>query len=358
MSIFVSGDFSQSKEDIKGINEALKEEAFAKPSLTEFHSIVEGIIVDKQMVILGRLNGLVGAGSGGCNPASATNTFGGTEKTWSPKMISDRLTQCYTDLEDRFTAWGLNAGIKKADLTNTDFAMFVVELVADALNECVLRNAWFGDVDADNVSGGGVITNGTNLAYFNKIDGLWKQAFEIVALDPSRLTAGFGGKNGQATFALQKFDTTDTTNKVATNTLYNLTTDADERLTAKADAVIVATKSVFDQYKRELIFSNVAFTTERLEGGLEMVNIDGIKVISFSLWDRIIKAYQNDGTKAYLPHRAILLSVANTQVGTETVGELSEVSVIFDPVKKENHFDFAFKLDAKFGIDYEIQVAY
>lgn len=358
MSIFTSGDFSQSKEDIKGINEALKEEAFAKPSLTEFHTIVEGIIVDKQIVILGRLQGLVGKQSGGCDPTSSTNTFGGTEKTWSPKTISDRLTQCYTDLEDRFTAWGLNAGIKKADLTNRDFAEFVVELVADALMECVLRFAWFGDIHADHVSGGGVITNGTDLAYFDKIDGLWKQAFEIVTADADRLTAGLGTKNGQATFALQKFNSTDTTNKVVINTFDNMTKDADERLTAKADVVIVATKSVVDQYKTELKFSNIAFTTERLENGIEMLNIDGIKVLSFSFWDRIIKAYQNDGTKAYLPHRAIMLSVANTQVGTETVGELSEVEVIFDNVTKKNHFDFMFRLDAKFGIDYEIQVAY
>lgn len=358
MSIFTSGDFSQSKEEIKGINEALKEEAFTKPSLTEFHTIVEGIIVDKQMVILGRLQGLVGAQSGGCNPTSSTNTFGGIEKTWSPKTISDRLTQCYTDLEGRFTAWGLNAGIKKADLTNTDFAEFVVDLVADALMESVLRFAWFGDTDADEVSGGGIITDGTNLAYFNKIDGLWKQAFEIVTGDADRLTAGLGTKNAQATFALQKFNTTDTTNKVVINTLNSMTTDADERLVAKSDVLIVATKSVTDQYKRELTFSNIAFTTERLENGIEMLNIDGIKVLSFSFWDRMIKAYQNDGTKAYLPHRAIMLSVANTQIGTETVGELSEVDVIFDNVTKLNHFDFMYRLDAKFGIDSEIQVAY
>jgi hypothetical protein len=358
MSIFTSGDFSQSVEQIKEINEALKEQAFAKPTIEQFHTIVEGVFVDKKMVILGRLEGLVGAGSGGCNPSSATNTFGGTEKTWSPKMISDRLTQCYDDLEDKFTAWGLNSGIKKADLTGTDFALFVVDLIVDALAECVLRNAWFGDTDADTYANAGVITNGTNLAYFNKIDGLWKQAFAIVGADAERLTAGFGTKNAQANFSLQKFNPTDTTNKVAMTTLYNMVSEADERLTAKSDILIVATKSVVDQYKRELTFSNIAFTTERLENGIEMLNVDGIQIASFSLWDRIIRSYMSDGTKSYLPHRAILLSKANTQVATETIGELSEVGVIFDPVKKENHFDFAFKLDAKFGIDYEIQVAY
>jgi hypothetical protein len=358
MSIFTSGDFTQSVEEIKGINEAIKEQAFQLPALTELHTAVEGIIVDQRMVILGRLEGLLGAQSGGCDPTSSANAFGGVEKLWSPKRISDRLTQCYDDLEGRFTAWGLKFGIQAADLTGTDFAEFVVELIATEMAETVLRNVWFGDVDADEVSEGGNLTDGTNLAYFNKINGLWKQAFAIVGADSARLSTGLASKNGQATYALQKFNATDTTNKVVMTALDAMTTDADERLIAKSDIVLAVTKSVYDQYKRELKFSNIAFTTERFEGGIESLMVDGIKIVSVSFWDRMIKAYYNDGTKYYLPHRAILLSVANTQVATDSVGTFTEIDIIFDRTTKKNHFDFEFKLDAKFAIDYEIQVAY
>jgi hypothetical protein len=57
------------------------------------------------------------------------------------------LTQCYDDLEGRFTAWGLKFGIQAADLTGTDFAEFVVELISTEMAETVLRNVWFGDVE-------------------------------------------------------------------------------------------------------------------------------------------------------------------------------------------------------------------
>lgn len=358
MSIFKKADFEVSVEDIQGINEALKTDAFALPAITELHSVVEGIVVDKKMVILDRLNGLLGGASGGCNPVASDVDFGGVEKLWSPKRVSDRLTQCYTDLEDRFTAWGLKFGIQAADLTGTDFAAFIVELMTSEMAETVMRLTWFNDTDADTYVHGGVLKNGTVLKYWNKIDGLWKQAFAIVGADAERLTTGLASKNGQATFALQKFTAADTSNFVVTTTLDEMISDADERLTAKTDIVIGVTKSVYDQYKRELKFATKNYDTTRLEGGIEMLTIDGVKVMSIPFWDRMIKAYYNNGTKYYLPHRAILLSVSNTQIGTDSVGTFTEIDVIFDPIEKENHFDFEFKIDAKFAIDHLIQVAY
>lgn len=358
MSIFKDTDFTFDREQIKSISEALLETGFSNPALTELHSLMTGIVAKKQLPILGRLEGLIGKGSGGCNPTASDNQFGGTDKTWNPVTISDRLTQCYKDLENTFWAYGLKNGINRADLTATDLANYILEITSEAVLECVFRFAWFGDVDIDNVSNSGILVNGTDKAYFDKLDGFFKQIAEIITADSTKLTAGLATKNGQATFALQAFNTTDTTNMVVSNTLDNMIYGADLRLRDREDSIFVVTQSVKDQYERELKKATISYTTERLENGISVLKCGSITVYAFNLWDRIIRNYLQDGTKAYNPHRAVLLVPTNMMVGTEDETALTELDIFYDKTTKETHIDFEFLMDAKIGIDYLIQAAY
>lgn len=358
MSIFNSGDFTFDREQIKSISEALFESGFSKPALTEFHNIMNGIVAKKQLPILGRLEGLVGKGSGGCDPVSSDNAFGGSDKTWNPVAISDRLEQCYTDLENTFWAYGLKNGVQRADLTATDFANYVVEVLEDAIRECILRFAWFGDEDIDTVANAGYLANGNNIAYWNKLNGFFKQIASIVSADPTRLTAGLGTKNAQGSFALQEFNTTDTTNMVVSNVLDNMIYGADYRLRDEQEKIFVVTQSVADQYERELKKATINYTTERLENGITVLTCGSITVFGFNFWDRMIREFLQDGTKYYLPHRAVLLAPMNMHVGTEDEGQMADIDVHFDKRDKKVYFDFEFRMDVKIGIDYKIQTAY
>ena len=358
MALIDVTDLTFNGEEIKAVSEAVFESAFSKPELTKFHSVVNGIVAKKQIAILGRLSGLVGKGTGSCDPSSATNAIVNTEKFWNPAVVSDRFESCWSDLKETFFLYGTKKGIEKYDLTGTDFLNFVEELVTDAIQEAIYRIAWFGDTTAENVVDGGVITNGTDLAYFNKIDGFWKQIFAIVAGDSARKTTDLASRNGQASFALQNFTSTDTTNKVVSNALQNMRFGADYRLREQAGLVYVVTQSVADQYERELLAYNVAFTTERLENGITLLKSGGIEVYSFNLWDRIIRSYYSNGTVYYLPHRALLVTPTNLQVGTEEVSAMSGMDVFNDKKSKKNFIDFAFNIDAKVVLDYEIQAAY
>jgi len=360
MALITPADLTFNGEEIKSVSEAVFESGFEKPELSKFHTIVTGIVAKKQIVILGRLSGLVGAQSGGCDPTSATNTLGMSEKFWEPAVVSDRLTECWTNLKETFFVWGLKQGIKKYDLDGTDFLNYVTEMLNDAILEAIFRIAWFGDVDAAdvNASPAGILTAGTNPLYFNKIDGLWKQAYAIVAANAARLTAGITSRNGQATKTLQEFQTADTTNNVVTTTLQNMKFGADTRLRAKDDIVFVCTQSVADQYERELTARNAAYTTERLENGIQVLKSSGYELYSFELWDRIIRAYYDNGTVYYKPHRIAMYSKANVQVGTESETALGELDIIFDKVTKKNHIDFMFNIDAKIIESYLVQFAY
>lgn len=358
--IITPSDITFNGEEIRGISEAVFESTFSKPALSEFHEVVNGVIVKKQIVILGRINELIGAGTGACSPTDGAATITMSEKFWDTVTVSDRLGLCWTQLKETFFAWGLKQGISKPDLTATDFADFVVERLEDAMYEMIYRLVWFNDTDAATTadSPAGVITAGTNTVFFNKLNGLWKQIFAIAVADTDRLTTGLASRNGQATFASQKFTSTDTTNLVVTSTLENMVTESDYRLRSLDGLQFVVTQSVFDQYKKELKRANIAFTTERTEKGIQMLEADGIQVFAFQFWDRIIRSYYSDGTKYYLPHRAILCEKTNLQVGTGEESAFSDVDIFYDKTLKKTFFDFQLDIDAKVIQDELIQVAY
>lgn len=361
MAVFNPNTLDFTKEEIKEISSAVFERVYANPTLNEFFTVQNGIKKDLQIAILGRMSTMVGAGSGGCAPSAATVAIPLSQKVWSPKTVSDRLAFCWTDdVKGTFFQWGTKNGVAREDLTSTDFAVFITERLEDAMDEMHHRIAWFNDVDAATTtdSPAGVVTAGTNLAYFNKIDGAWKQLFAVGTANADRVSAGLASRNAQATFALQKFTTTDRTNLVVSNTLDAMRSGADDRLVDGGNMILAVTKSVFDQYRSELKFANVSFTTERLENGIEVLKADGVEMHKYSIWDRIIRQYFNDGTKSYLPHRMVMYDKENLRIGTEEESTFSEVDIFYDKVTKKTYFDFQFDIDVKVVEDYLVQMAY
>lgn len=352
-----TADFS--KELVRSGNDAIFTEAFQNVGLTDIHEIMEDIKVNKQIVFVGGLTNLLGKGANTCDGTVSDNTIPMSQKVWTPADISDRLSFCWKALEDTFWAYALKTGVEKADVSATEFMAFIGSRVEEALLEMIYRIAHFNNTAADTVSGGGVITNGTDLDFFNKIDGLWVQIFAAVAGDADRLTAGIlDTRNQGASYAAQKFTSTDTTNLEVTNVLQEMMYGADERLTAMANLELIVTKSVGDQYKRELTNANKSFTTERLENGIEMLKADGIEVKIFSLWDRIIRAYEDNGTTYNLPHRALLTVKENIPLGTADAGSFSNFDVWYSKDDKVTYLEIATTLDAKLLQEHLFQVAY
>ena len=144
--------------------------------------------------------------------------------------------------------------------------------------------------------------------------------------------------------------------EVNAKTIAVRTLDGKVKFGLKTDSLIK--KMLDNSDKKELKFANIAFTTERLEGGILKLEADGIEVIQFQFWDRMIKKYYSDGVKLFRPHRALLTIKENTQIGTEEEGNLSEMGSIYDPIKLENHLDTGYNIDAKIIEDYKVQLGY
>lgn len=346
-------------KEVMGLNEAIFESVFVNPDINEFHTIVPGIVAKQQIAFLGLL-GLVGKSGGGCTPTADTPTASLTEKFWEPATISMRIEECYTTYNASFFVWAQNKGVKRADLTNTDVFNFIEERATTGLNEAKLRHAWFGDTDAANYnsSPAGIITNGTDLDFFNAIDGFWKQIYAIVATDSTKKAASIT-KNSGVSFAAQAFDSTDTTNKVVMSYLRDCLTNADERLSDREDKVFIVTKSVYDQYLKELASYTAVESSYQLNiNGKKELMFDGVPVRKFSFMDRTIRAYQSNGTVYYQPHRIVLTTKSNLQIGVESEEALNSMEAFYYQKDKTNILDAEWKMDAKVIEDYMIEVAY
>lgn len=351
-------DLTFNGKEVQALSEAIMTEAFESPSLNEFHTIVTGIEAKQQIAILG-LFGLVGKTSTGCAPDENPGQITNSQKFWNPAYIEDRFAQCWKDLKATFFIWGLKHGVKKADLTSTDFANFLEDRLKIALKESVFRIAWFSDTAIANYndSPAGVLKNGISEAYFNAIEGLWKQIFAIMTAAPKQYVAI--SKNTGANYAAQEFDDTDTTNQVVTKMFRKMLTKADTRLSEQSNPVFVVTKSVADQYQSErLQATGIEPAYTRVEDGWDVLKVGGKTIHAFSFWDRMIQSYFDSGTKYHLPHRAILTTVENIQIGTEEESNLAELNPFYDETLKKYYVDFGYNIDSKIIEDYKLMAAY
>lgn len=358
-ALITPADLTFSGEELRDLQDAVFEISFDNPDVKDFHTIVTGIEASKQIGYIGRL-GMVGKSGKGCDPADDTNNIAMSEKTWDPKPISVRLTACKTDLLNSFFVYGMQKGIKRADLTTTDFFNMILDLFPVENLEALYRHAWFGDTAAATTtsSPAGNLTSGTDISFFNAINGFFKQLVTIVTATPARLTTDLASRNGQATFALQAFTATDTTNRVVTKCLQNMRFGADFRLRGMPGLIYVVTQSVADQYEKELIDANINYTTERMENGITILKNGGIEVHSFNLWDRIISEFYSNGTKYFKPHRAVLMTKENFQIGLEMEDTFNGLDVFYDKRTKRNYVDGDYTMDAKVIRDYMVQFAW
>lgn len=360
MSVITPANLTWNGKEIMSLSEAILVDFYAKPQIADIHTIRTGIKAKQQIAFLGTLNGLIGKPRENCDTTVDTNSITNTEKFWNPCHLGFRFEECWADWLETFFVWGMNNGMKKEDLTDTDVFNFMRNRMTDAMEEAVLRYAWFGNTDAANAddSPPGVITSGLNLSYFNCFDGFWQQIFDIVTADSTK-KAGTITKNSGVTFALQEFDATDTTNKVAHSYLRLLATKADFRLRGNPNVVFYVTQSIYDQYLAELEnYTSVEGSFRLLQDGTRALTFRGIPVIPIQFWDRMIRANESNGTVYHIPHRALLTVKENLAIGTEETSNLSDIGVFYNEYHRVNVMHALWAMDAKVLKNYMIEVIY
>lgn len=220
------------------------------------------------------------------------------------------------------------------------------------LRETLPVKIWFSDTAADTIANGGILANGTDKTLYNTFDGLFKQVF-------AEITSGSDyhvdiSANDGASYAAQAL-----ADDAGLSILEGMRDAADERLLEDPDAKFYVTRSIADNYRKTIRSRTLgAGFVERTEDGIPMLFFDGIPVEVMYVWDRHIKAIQDNGTVWNLPHRALLTTPGNIPVGTLADEDFEEIDSFYDKTLKSNIMDVALSIDAKFLEDYMAVAAY
>ena len=356
MASEITSSFAFNREELKDWSKVINELTFGDPTLNDLHDIEQGIKYNQQIVFAGRM-GLMGKTVTGCTP-NAVAGVALTEKTWTPVDMDFRLEHCSADAnaQDKL--------IRQMSKMNPDFynviegsnsvvGNFLVAKVVEGFNENLLRQAWFSDTAAALTSGGGVFKVGTDLGFFNSFNGLFKQIFTEIPTSDAKYVAI--AKNAAASYALQALAAND-----AINTLKAMYAKADSRLLDSGNAKFYVTRTIWDGYLNDLesIQNSGAGNTIINENGQVQLSYRGIPVVKIEIWDRVIAAYQDNGTKWNLPHRAVLSTPMNLKIGTLSTDDFGTLDAFYDQYHKVNVIDGVYTIDAKHLEKYLTVTAY
>lgn len=357
MAILDLAGLTMNAEEAQEVSKLIYEATITGGQLAEYHEIEQGIHHKTQIPFIGNLD-LVGVKQTGCDRTLNPSTIPLTEKFWDPELIGDRLKHCVTDVN------ALLKLFKKSSRVNPDFYDridgeefgVIIAKVAQAMEKMNNRIVWFGDKAADNVSGGGVITNGTDPAYFDILDGLWKQ---IITEVPAGATNHVNiVENEAATKVLQDTLAADTGYKTL-KAMYNAT-DARffEAMQDGAQAEFLITRALAQNWEDYLETTSLAFSLLEVKEGTDRLRYRGIPIKIKNDWDSNIRAYMDNGTTWNLPHRALLTVKENIPVGTVATEDLDTITSWYEKKDHANYIDFDLKLDAKHLLPYMTVAAY
>ena len=272
--------------------------------------------------------GLVGKASTGCSPSAQNYQVSTRKVTWQPKDWEILLELCYTDITNTIAAFDLKNGLQKPDISDSDYIAIVVDALHRSIEKFLWRFIWFNDTSAATVANGGVITNGTDVGYFNLINGFWKQIFTQVTSAPAqKLTIA---ANAKASKALQDSDLTPSDVK---SLLQEMTFKAPIVLRQQTDKAIYVTQSIYDAYQKSLSDVQVAALESREENfinGMPALKVNGWDVIAMPMWDEIIRAYEDNGTTYNKPHRALATTKKILGVGFDKVGDFDKLDIWYN----------------------------
>lgn len=350
------GNFTVDNGAIRDLNELLFTTTFDNPDLERVLTVVPSAENGKKLGWVDSIED-VGTAGAGCEPTYTKANIVGFEKTWALGDWEIPKEFCYKDLTETLAKYGMKPGTYKGDIQDTPYwDKFLIPLLQKAVMEMFWRISWFGDTEAKNVadSDGGIITKGVATNLFTMCDGLWKNLEAIIAANPKQQTTI--AANSEADYDKQK--SAIRAEGVAIDIVDQLLTDADGRIDSKEDATLFMTSSFFkalraDLYKR----SKYQLTEDKLMNGILMSEYDGKPIIVLDIWDRMIKKYEDNGTKLNNPHRVVYTSPQNLFVGTSDSGLFGDFDVQFDHKKRMNYIYASSDIGTLVGEDDLVQVA-
>lgn len=314
---------------------------------------------------LGRIStlGEVGVRGGGCSPTYDNINIQGVQKEWTLGKWEIAKHICYSDLENTIAEASLNTGTERAYLQDTPYwDLVLMPLLEKAIKEMFWRIVFFGDTAAKNINNGGVIKADVNTELFTMCDGIFKRLYTIIGENAHQKTtidaniAPVSDTDTSVTYASQK--SAILRSGVAVGIVDQLLSDADSRIFDQPNAAIFMTSSLFKALRNDVKnLHNLQLPIEAVQSGISLSEYDGKKVVVLDIWDRLIKKFEDDGTKLNNPHRAVVCSPDNLLVGTSDKDKIATLDVNFNNESRYNNIYACSNIGTLIAEDALVQVA-
>lgn len=326
------------------VNKAVFERTITGGSLADSHEIETGIDMKTQIVFVGTLAD-VGVKITGCGFTDGGQTIPLTEKFWDPVLVGGRLVHCARDTNSLLKLFKRAQKVNPDyfDAENSEELGVVIVALETAMKKMLNRLVWFADKTADDIAGGGVYVNGTNMDLFTPFDGLFKQMFaEIPAGQKNNVVIT---KNSGISYVAQELAGDEALTIL--RKMYKAQKPVMHQ--AKRDGATLKfylTRDLAENYEDTLEDKSIVFTLQETKEGMSSLRYRGIEIEIRDDWDGYI-ALQDNGTVINLPHRGVLTFKENIPVSTVNESDLDTIESFYDKKDKTNIMDFALMLDAK-----------
>lgn len=299
----------------------------------------------------------VGVAGSGCDPTYQEVGIANSQKRWELGDWQIPIKICYEALAGTIAEHSLKTGTEVGDLTSTEFMTYIIRPALERqMKRMIWRFGWFGDKGAKNIAESGQLAADVKKELFTTCDGLFKRIFTQCASKSHQLTAIEA--NTKESWTEQKAAML--AKGVATGIMDTMLMDADSRISSDPNAVVLMTKSFADCLTHDVKERfNIIMPWETVFDGLDMVKYDGVTIARVSIWDRMIRAYENTGTKLNKPFRLVYANTnTQLQVATNADGLISDLDIWFDKKERRNYIYSTGKIGTQILEDDMFQAAY
>lgn len=331
--------------------ELILEPTITSPDLTQILTITDDIKAKKDILFAKQFSKVTKIDTG-CGTVPNTPGMNVEKLTWDPIPLEAWIAECGPDFEGTFMAWGLGVGYKRPDLQEASIKLangisdtaqlrnywneFVQDTMEQAIRDDIFRIGFFGDPAITAAQ----LTVADDVKNYNQLRGLWPQIIAL-ATTYAQVRAYTIAANQTADQELEEAES---------RTIFrSLMVGADRRLLSGAfgTPIILATQSIIDNWADYRESKNLETSFELEVTGLVGPKYRNVAIRPMPEWDEILQADFNKAGKVNLPHRAVLTTKENLQLGFDSYDAATKTQGWFNLESKYTHRRGNWKMDAK-----------
>ena len=336
--------------------ELILEPVLEAPNLKQIVTLTDGIKAQLDILFAKKFSKVTHLDTG-CGTVPNTPGMDVEKLSWNPVRLEAWIAECGEDFDGTFMAWGLANSYKRLDLQEATIKIrngqgstdvqtlnywneFVQDMMEAALLDDIFRIGFFGDpaITAGQLSGGAA-----DVKNYNQLRGLWPQIIALATAYPDVHAYPITGN--QAAAGAQDLAPGESL-QIFTKLLFG----ADRRLRSGlfGAPILLCTQSIADNWALYRQSNDKVETSWELQqSGLVGPKYNNVPIIPVPQWDEILESDFVVNGKTNLPHRAVLTTATNLQLGFDSYDGATQVDSWFNRETKFTHMRGNWKMDAK-----------